>query len=456
MARLPRFGTAISAAALASMIAGCAAPMSRSSSAAPGKANLAYGLRAQMALGAGDLISAVDLAEKAAEVSPQDATVRTLLGNVYFASGRFASAEAAYADTLSLAADPQIILKLALVQIAQGKKAEALSLLQSARGMIEAADLGLALALAGQPGDAVQLLEQAARASGADSRVRQNLALAYALSGDWSAARMVAAQDLSPALVDSRIDQWMKLSTPARPSDQVAALVGVSPAAADPGQPVRLALTSNSTRVAAAAPQPAPAMEPAAVQPMFAAAEPIQAPAFAAPVVEPIAIAAVEAPASAPTPAPEVQPEPKPAASALLAAAAIAPEAPAAFAAMTSSFAPKVEPASAPKKPAPVRRASAPKPSGDSKAVVQLGAYSSAERVSVAWSQLTQKYPALGNFSPLRARFAGPKGTVWRLSIRGFDNQQDAISRCQLLKSRGGSCFVRSTAGDSPVQVASR
>jgi D-alanyl-D-alanine carboxypeptidase len=209
-------------------------------------------------------------------------------------------------------------------------------------------------------------------------------------------------------------------------------------------------------------------MEPAAVQaPMFAAAEPVQttmfaasepvqAPAFAAPVVEPIAVAAVEAPASAPTPAPEVQPEPKPAASALLAAAAIAPEAPAAFAAMTSSFAPKAEPASAPEKPAPVRRASAPKPSGDSKAVVQLGAYSSAERVSVAWSQLMQKYPALANFSPLRARFAGPKGTVWRLSIRGFDNQQEAISRCQLLKSRGGSCFVRSTAGDSPVQVASR
>ena len=54
------------------------------------------------------------------------------------------------------------------------------------------------------------------------------------------------------------------------------------------------------------------------------------------------------------------------------------------------------------------------------------------------------------------ARFDGPKGTVWRLSIRGFDNQQEAIARCQSLRSNGGSCFVRSTAGDSPVQFASR
>ncbi len=91
-----------------------------------------------------------------------------------------------------------------------------------------------------------------------------------------------------------------------------------------------------------------------------------------------------------------------------------------------------------------------------SKSVVQLGAYSSAERVSLAWAQLSKKYPALANYSPMRARFDGPKGTVWRLSIRGFDNQQEAIARCQSLKSRGGSCFVRSTAGDSPVQFASR
>ena len=42
------------------------------------------------------------------------------------------------------------------------------------------------------------------------------------------------------------------------------------------------------------------------------------------------------------------------------------------------------------------------------------------------------------------------------LSVRGFDNQQEAISRCSTLRGKGGKCFVRSTAGDSPVQLASR
>ena len=112
---------------------------------------------------------------------------RALLGNAYFGSGRFASAQGAYNDSLALApAQPQVILKRALVQIALGKNSEAISSLQAAQGLIDPADYGLALALAGQPYDAVQVLETAARAQGADSRVRQNLALAYAISGDWT------------------------------------------------------------------------------------------------------------------------------------------------------------------------------------------------------------------------------------------------------------------------------
>ena len=153
---------------------------------AKGKAPMAYALRAQAALGSGDFASAVTLAEQAAEATPQDANIRSLLGNSYFAAGRFASAEAAYNDSLSLAAaQPQIILKRALTQIAQGKNDTAIAGLQAAQGMIDPADYGLALALAGRPADAVQMLDVAARAQGADSRVRQNLALANALAGNW-------------------------------------------------------------------------------------------------------------------------------------------------------------------------------------------------------------------------------------------------------------------------------
>ena len=424
-----RLGTAVSAVALAGILAGCAAPMSRNASVAKGKANLAFALRAQMAIGSGDYTSAVDLAERAAESSPQDAGIRGLLGNAYFGAGRFASAEAAYNDSLALApGQPQIILKRVLVQIAQGKNGAAVAALQAAQGMIDPADYGLALALAGQPYDAVQVLETAARAQGADSRVRQNLALAHALAGDWAAARTIAAQDLSADLVDARVQQWMALAKPAHAYDQVAALVGVSPAAADPGQPVRLALVQGDTRVAEAAPAPAPVQ---------VVAEAANVPTYETPVSQPDALA--------PAPAPEVPTVRE----AVASAAAISPEAPAAYA-MASNFAPKPKPAKA-KKPAAAR------PSlGSAKGVVQLGAFSSEERVSLAWDKLTRRFPTLRNYSPVSARFDGPRGTVYRLSIRGFANQQEAISRCQILRGKGGSCFVRSTAGDSPIQFASR
>ena len=119
---------------------------------------------------------------------------------------------------------------------------------------------------------------------------------------------------------------------------------------------------------------------------------------------------------------------------------------------MSKSFAPKAAPK--------VKKASAkarPAASlGSPKAIVQLGAFSSEARVSAAWAQLSKKHPNLRNYSPMVARFDGPRGTVWRLSVRGFDNQAEAIARCQSLRSNGGSCFVRSTAGDAPIQFASR
>ena len=93
---------------------------------------------------------------------------------------------------------------------------------------------------------------------------------------------------------------------------------------------------------------------------------------------------------------------------------------------------------------------------GRSNSVVQLGAYSSPERVTVAWAMLTKRYPALAKYTPMRARFDGPNGTVWRLSIKGFASQDEAMSKCDSLQSRGGQCFVRRVAGDAPVQMASR
>ena len=57
---------------------------------------------------------------------------------------------------------------------------------------------------------------------------------------------------------------------------------------------------------------------------------------------------------------------------------------------------------------------------------------------------------------PVTARFAGAKGTVYRLSVKGFDSDREAINLCASLKRAGRDCFVRSVSGDAPVKFASR
>ncbi|MEO8175308.1 MAG: tetratricopeptide repeat protein [Sphingomicrobium sp.] len=476
-----RFGPALSAIAMATVIAGCAAPQSatRSASIFGGKVdtgNIGLATKALMALNAKDYTTAATYAERAVANSPRDAGFRALLGHAYFGAGRFASAESAYRDSLSLVPNqPQVVLKRVLVTIAQGRNAEALSVLEASRDVLDPSDYGLALALAGRPEEAANVLEAAARAPDADSRLRQNLALAHALSGDWDAARTIAAQDLSADLVDARIQQWMTFAKPHGASDQVAALTGVTPVLSDPGQPVRLALTPVNTRVAQAAPVAAP--QPQAYtqfeqQPVAALAPPSD-PAFAPSPLSPRVAAAAQptldyqaADASPPPPprpaerdalAPtaEPAPQPQPVAVMIAAAAASAPDAPAAFAAM-AAFAHRPQVAKKSASRGQLVRASMPRSTGKSSSVVQLGAYGTPQRVVSAWSAAAHRFAALRAYSPMSARFNSPKGVVYRLSVHGFDSSDQAKNLCVTLRRSGGSCFVRSVAGDAPVQVASR
>ncbi len=471
-----RFAPTMSAIALASVIAGCATPQSNvrtSFGGKDGKPQIGMALRALAALEADDYAGAVNFGERAVENSPNDAGFRALLGNAYFASGRFASAESAYRDALSLYPNqPQAVLKLALVQIAQGKNAQALAYLSQVRNMLQPADYGLAVALAGQPQEAVNILDAAAREAGADARVRQNLALAHALSGDWTAARNVASQDLSEDLVDARIQQWMKLAKPKAAYDQVAALTGFKPVAVDPGQPTRLALRGTNARTAAVAPAPAPA--PVAV-PQAPVAQYVPAPeASDQPVVE--YVPDYQAPASqaaapqaaeptpVPAPAPAVvaetlapAPEPQSASKIVAAAVEAVAEAPAKIAEYVG-IAPKAEPKKKKASPARalLRRASLQRANGNSNAVVQLGAYGSPARVAAAWNNASRRYASLRPYSPVSAKFHSPKGLVYRLSVKGFGNAEQAKDLCQALRRSGGECFVRSVVGDAPVRLASR
>ena len=56
----------------------------------------------------------------------------------------------------------------------------------------------------------------------------------------------------------------------------------------------------------------------------------------------------------------------------------------------------------------------------------------------------------------MSARFASPKGTFYRLSVKGFASDDEATALCASLRRNGGSCFVRDVAGDAPVQYRSR
>ncbi len=447
MSQSLRFAPAFTAIAMASAIAGCAAPQfgTRSASNLGSKvdtANVGVATKAMVALNARDFPTAVKYAEQAVAGSPNDAGFRALLGNAYFASGRFASAESAFRDSLALSNNQsQVILKLALVEIAQGKSAEAQQFLSSARNLLDPADYGLALALAGQPQEAVNVLEPAARQVGADARVRQNLALSYALTGDWDSARTIAAQDVPANLVDARIQEWMLFAKPAAASDQVAALTGFRPVSGDPGQPTRLALRTGDTRTAEAAPaveqpappqvaevvpQPAPIVEQAPTQ-QFAEAS-------VAPALEPVSQA--------------------PAATVVAAVAASVAEVPAALAQMAGYTPPKAAKAAA-RKPV-VRRASLPRATGNSTSVVQLGAYGSPQRVAAAWNTAARSHAMLRAYSPMSARFNSPKGLVYRLAVKGFGNPEQAKDLCMSLRRAGTSCFVRTVAGDVPVRLASR
>ena len=410
--------------------------------------------RAQAAVQKGDFAEGLGFAERAVELSPRDVGYRMVLADLYLKNGRFQSAETTFEDVRQL--DPgnsRAAFSIALARIALGRPAAAIAELDRLAETASPADIGLAYALAGEPRRAIELLEPAARAPGATGRVRQNLALSYALAGDWEKARVTAAQDVSPADLAGRLQQWAALAQPGGGAVQVAALLGVTPAA-DVGQPVRLALAApqaGPTALATAAPLPEPAAETIPVA-SPALAEAVPAPE---PQAEPVRTATADLPqwvseraaaeAEAPAPAEETRPVYAEAVQAL-----VTPQ-PAVMAASTPSIetpARRVE--------APRRRAAAPVQAGPGRYAVQLGAFSSASAVERAWAQMLKRF-GFAELTPLSTTVRIPgRGTLHRLSVAGFADRQAAGRTCRSIQAKGGACFVRTVAGDAPVRWASR
>jgi cell division septation protein DedD len=88
--------------------------------------------------------------------------------------------------------------------------------------------------------------------------------------------------------------------------------------------------------------------------------------------------------------------------------------------------------------------------------VVQLGAFNKREFIAGAWNRAAARHAALRHYTPVTARFDGAKGTFYRLSVKGFASDRQAIDLCNSLKRAGANCFVRAAYNDAPVQLASR
>ena len=379
--------------------------------------------------------NAVRWAEAAVELRPQIADYRAVLGQAYLLAGRFASARTTFNDALTLSpGDGKVALNMALAQIAEGDWTGARQTLDSNSGSIPVSDRGLAMALAGDPTSAVNLLLPVARQPGADAKLRQNLALSLALAGRWQDARVVAAMDLSPTDADKRIVEWAAFARPASRYDQVAALLGVTPAA-DPGQPVALALNA-STSVVASAPAPVDAYMPKSSAEIAVVAAPVE-PGTITPAPVVAAAPAVSTVVFGPR-AEVVQPLP------------VQPA--------VGSKAPLIKaPKSAIKAAAFMKPMVAPTTPGASKVsvskgnfYVQLGAYDSAGVARDAWGRASRAYSGFAGHAPTGMPVTVNGKNFYRLSVGGFD-RAGAAQLCANYRAKGGTCFVRENAGDQAV-----
>lgn len=403
---------------------------------------------ARKALAKGQAERAIGHAEAAVLAMPGEGAYRVLLGKAYLAAGRFLSAGQAFDDALTVdPSDGVAALNLALAKTALGDWAGARRTLDRFESVIAPGDRGLALALAGDPNGAVQILGEVARDENATPTVRQNLALALALSDRWQEARAVAAIDLSPADVDARIMQWAAFSRPSAASDQVASLLGVK-AVDDVGQPVQLALRGSAPVMAEAAPAPE--------QPNFmdmTLAAPVDVAEAAPAAAEPQAPAAV-AVAVAETPATAANPVFAVARIMFAERREIVQALPADYRERAASPA-----RMAGRAPAPARVARRDFDSGTY--FVQLGAYDSVGVAQDAWKRMTRRVSALGRLKPHTAQ-ANVGGVEYhRLAVGGLA-RADAGALCRQVQASGTRCFVRTQAGDRlaswarGVQVASR
>lgn len=438
---------------------------------------------AEKALAAGKPEKALEKAEAAVALDPRNADLRKTLAQAYLANGRFSSARQSLDDALALGdASARTVISLALIHVAEGRNGAAHALLREHRDTIPASDYGLALALAGETSQGVDILVDLVRSGENSAKVRQNLAFAYALDGRWREAQVMVGQDLDPKVAQDRIAEWARIAHPQAHVQRVASVLGVTPVEFDPGQPVMLALAST------------PAMAQTATeigQQAMVEATPVAGPIELPPVQDaPMELAGVEAaPApifaeAAPAPAAAAE-EPRAMLAPLLVAREIVQPLPGNYRAkpvrkvrarQVAAREPIVDqpgngskPAAAPK--AAAARKAAPKPavapavfqkasfspvSGGAFAV-QLGVFSSTENANRAWAGYSAKHKDLAAFSKVAVPTSVGSRKLHRLTANGFADEKTARAMCAQVRSGGGECIIaRAVAKPAGTQIAAR
>jgi Flp pilus assembly protein TadD len=448
---------AVTGVLAATLLAGCASAIAKPRDA-EGKAFE----RAQSLIAKGKADQAVPFAEQAVAANPRDAASRTLLGQAYLRAGRFESAAAAYSDAMSLGDNSsRSALALALAKIGAGDSQAAVGLLNDWRDSIPTSDLGLALALAGEPARGAAILMDALRNGENTPKLRQNLAYAYALDGQWREARLMAAQDVPADQIDARITQWAASGRAEDHQARVAQLLGTE-VRSDPGMPVQLALNyspaaeqfaaevgavpserqNEQARAETELPPVESEAQPALAMATYAAETPAEIPAVPAEVAAP----APEAYAVS-VPAPQSYATPFTAVAAFVSEPVIQP--------LPAGTAPaQVVPIRASKNrvvyAAPTRAA----PAGGTH-LVQLGSFLSQQGARRAWGIYAARNPELRNFR-MTITQANVRGrNFWRVAAGGLAGASPAQGLCSTVKRNGGVCFAYAASrGVAPGRAA--
>ncbi len=407
--------------------------------------------QAETALAKGKSGKAIELAETSVLANPRDAATRALLANAYLQGGRFLSAATTYAEAIELGdTGSRTVISMALSQIAMGDQAGALATLDQFHDTLDPADYGLALSLAGRPDAGVSVMNNALRGGQNTAKMRQNLAYAYALAGDWAAARVMAAEDVPADQIGDRLGEWASTARPEYFQTRIATLLGVTPAV-DPGQPTMLALGNhNSVEQLAAEVN----VDAAGELPAADAAE--SAFAFAS---------------ELPPAAPFAEQESEHFAAAFDAGDASLADAGLGMVDTSPRYVSRevVQPIPA-WAAAPVVARTASQSADTAPAVskmapgnfnVQLGSYYSMSDAQAAWKQFQKRYPELQGADKVitKARVNGK--IYYRVAAAGFA-EGSARSLCTKAKSKGAGCFAYSANSPLPgalreeVRVAAR